>query len=888
MQRTTKPHVVSTKKPKQTLPEKNVDSVEVENREYMESSIDTDKRTDSVIASPNGEENDYTTTDYPLPPTAQPIPSIAASLATTRQDITQWLRARTPEQWVYTSIFALAAVLRFWDLSYKALHHDESLHAYYSLQFLLNPAGYHYDPLLHGPFQFHIIPFFYLLGQLFGVPGNGANDVTARLLPACMGLAMVAMPYWLRDQLGRWGALSMSLILAVSPSFVYFSRFVRDDIYVTCFTLLIVVAAVQYAKTRRLAWLITGVAALVLAYTAMENTFFIIAVFGSYLVALVLWDLGPTIGNFLKNNFAKQDLPLVGRTTLLVPFGIVMGIAGLFGLRSLGMLSTTINNLATTHTGATDPLNPDVTIQHYESIAVLILLVVSIAVALSVIVALLRQSSSEYVPATKRASWIDPRTQPVLDTLANTDWLRWFIVFVVAWVLFATFFWTIPSDLTSLSQWGQGFNTGIGRGLLQGLYYWLEQQHVARGGQPWYYYFILLPMYEQLALVFGLAGLVRCLVQPNRFRLFLVYWFLTNVALYSWAGEKMPWLIVHMLLPLIALSGVSLDWVVGTLVRGAANWWQPTRILVGSGLFASIVAIASVSVATTVGMTLFFSVAAIAAIGVAAGIEWWVRRQAMRTAVIQDLNHLPSQPGWIAGMQQIVAVSCAIVALTLLIPTVWNMQRLTFVDPDNAPKEMLIYTQTTPAVTATMAKVAKLDQVLTGGKKTLSIGVTQEATWPFVWYLHEYANVQYSYTAVANGPRPDVIISDASGGSNNVNLIAPDMYTSKQYPMRWWWDESYKLPACSTTKTTQCTTTASWDSGDGPFQWISYGAFPPAQCTTLSNPACDRLNTPANGVKAAQRYWDWLWKRQNISGTQPGSTDFVFFVKNADTKMITP
>src|SRR5258707_12019846 len=43
--------------------------------------------------------------------------------------------------------------------------------------------------------------------------------------------------------------------------------------------------------------------------------------------------------------------------------------------------------------------------------------------------------------------------------------------------------------------------------LFRSLYYWLEQQHVARGGQPWYYYLLMIPLYEQIGVVFAIVGI---------------------------------------------------------------------------------------------------------------------------------------------------------------------------------------------------------------------------------------------------------------------------------------------------------------------------------------------------------------------------------------------
>ena len=140
--------------------------------------------------------------------------------------------------------------------------------------------------------------------------------------------------------------------------------------------------------------------------------------------------------------------------------------------------------------------------------------------------------------------------------------------FVVAWVIFAVLYWTIPGPGGYVSTWAEGFQQGIGRGIWQGLYYWIEQQNVDRGGQPVYYYLILIPLYEQLAVVFGLAGVVYSLIRPTRFRIFLVWWFLVSLFLYSWAGEKMPWLTIHILLPLMLLAGMT----VGRALQGTVEF----------------------------------------------------------------------------------------------------------------------------------------------------------------------------------------------------------------------------------------------------------------------------------------------------------------------------
>src|SRR5258708_17210654 len=128
-------------------------------------------------------------------------------------------------------------------------------------------------------------------------------------------------------------------------------------------------------------------------------------------------------------------------------------------------------------------------------------------------------------------------------------WVHWFCAVLCAWTIFLLLFTVLLTNIRG----------GIGDGIWQGLYYWIQQEQVARGNQPWYYYLMLIPLYEQVGVVFGLIGIVRCIAKPTRFRLFLVYWFVGNLVLYSWAAEKMPWLMIHITMPMLLLTSVCLE-----------------------------------------------------------------------------------------------------------------------------------------------------------------------------------------------------------------------------------------------------------------------------------------------------------------------------------------
>jgi len=76
----------------------------------------------------------------------------------------------------------------------------------------------------------------------------GDSDALARLIPAVAGVGLVAAVWLLRPFLGAAGALGAALVLAVSPTFVYFSRHLSPDAYAALFALLAGGFALRFAR----------------------------------------------------------------------------------------------------------------------------------------------------------------------------------------------------------------------------------------------------------------------------------------------------------------------------------------------------------------------------------------------------------------------------------------------------------------------------------------------------------------------------------------------------------------------------------------------------------------------------------------------------------------
>ncbi len=721
----------------------------------------------------------------------------------------------------FIAVVLLAAILRFWGLGDRPLHHDESLHAYFSLQLLHNTienwlscarglpsyACYSYNPLLHGPFQFHMIAFVYLISQWLGAPDHGVNTTTVRIGAAMLGTVLVALPYFLRGYIGKLGSWLACVLLAVSPSMVYFSRFAREDIYMACFTLLMVVAVGCYVRTRRAFWLIVAALGFGLSYATNEATFLTIAVFGSFLALLLAWELGvrlPVRSRANANVALAARLPRTAAPIFLsISIVIVAAFAKIF-LSWMENLSTYVNN---------HPNPSNLFVQNLESGTVKAFPWLGILLGVIVTLILLRELFGKLPPSGRRglAKHIDPEKQPLLDTIITMPWTHWFFALMTAVAVFLVLFTALFTDISQ----------GIGTGIWQGLYYWLQQQQIARGGQPWYYYLMLIPLYEQIGVIFGVAGIIRCLLRPSPLRLFLVYWFVGNLFIYSWAGEKMPWLMIHITMPMLILAAIGLEPIVVRLVSFARAWRVRTSV-------------------------------------------------AEQTAAeVQRNGSRRWQPraGWVADAG---ALFGGMMAVLLLVLTLQNMFQVTYVHAADAPHEMMIYVQTTPDVDIVMNKISELDQQKFGGKHQIPIGVMAGAEWPFYWYLRDYTGVCYDYPSGCGSMNPAVIISAVDSLYTSQTQYAstvngkPGAYLFHQYHLRTWWDEGYKPVPCVPSGTNTCAG-QSTAGGVGLWLWLSYGDNPPPGATF-------------NLARAVSNVWQWWWQRKAIGGTA-GSTDMGLLIR---------
>src|SRR3954453_6831290 len=339
-------------------------------------------------------------------------------------------RQDSRELLVWGVLIALTIVVRFIALGNRPFHHDESQDAYFS--YLFRQSGdYQYNPLLHGPLRFYLTGFMYLV--------FGDSNFTARLAPALMGASMIPACWLLRPLLGRIAAFATALLFAFGPSYLYFSRFAREDIYVAALTLGLLISIWLFLERPR-----------------------------KYHPAI--------IGAFVALNFATKE------TTFITVF-----VMGSFFLVALAI------------------------------------------------------------------PWSRPQVWGPVRSAGAEGWGWALASFAGIFTILFTTFLTHPG--------------GLYDGVYTGLKYWLGQHDVARGGEPWRFYSTILITIEWPMLILGAIGAVHLWRRNALLSAFLVWDFLLSLAVYSWAGEKFAWLVLHPLLPLVLLAGTGVQAI--WLARGA-------------------------------------------------------------------------------------------------------------------------------------------------------------------------------------------------------------------------------------------------------------------------------------------------------------------------------
>ena len=383
---------------------------------------------------------------------------------------------------------------------------------------------------------------------------------------------------------------------------------------------------------------------------------------------------------------------------------------------------------------------------------------------------------------------------------------------ILGWLQIMGSFWLI--QIVFFTTFLTNIRNGLATGIVGSLGYWLAQQEVARGGQPWYYYLMLGALYEFLPWILSGIGIVVILYWRIRakdwdpvpqadlppkvqqeimyegkvnealadrrrqirtyFAAFGVWWVIATWLAYTVAGEKMPWLMTHMALTMCVVGGwwfgrmlVKIDWA--QVHEKRAIWLigvTPALILSGLALAGATPSIDR-SLSAMAGNT-----QRILAIVIIIGLFYALWRWG-------------ESVGWWSTIR---LLGVGFVALLLLL-TVRFSYMLTFINYDMAT-EYLVYAHASPDVKRALNEIDSISERTVGGRN-ITIAYDDESSWPMSWYMRKYPNHKF-YGSAPNSDNmsaPVIIV-----GPDNYDKVHPYVmrdYVKRTYRLVWWPDMTY-------------------------------------------------------------------------------------------------
>lgn len=263
------------------------------------------------------------------------------------------------------------------------------------------------------------------------------------------------------------------------------------------------------------------------------------------------------------------------------------------------------------------------------------------------------------------------------------------------------------------------------------------------------------------------------------FLLFVGFWAVLNIIMYTLAGEKMPWLGTHMTTPMILLAawyfGRIFDRVDPAMLR-RTGW---LNLLIYPLLIASVFQL----------ITLQFT-----GRGPFQGVSQpqlestysWLAAAVVAVAVVWGLTYLRRITGAQHGRQTFAVVLFAVLGL-LTFRAAWMASFINY----DYPNEFLVYAHATDGTKVVMDTLEDLSRRTTDGLN-IRFAYDNKLSWPGAWYFRKYTNAAYM------GETPTLQVMENAlvvlVGDENRNVVEPlleDRYQRFDFKRMWWPMQDY-------------------------------------------------------------------------------------------------
>jgi sugar lactone lactonase YvrE/4-amino-4-deoxy-L-arabinose transferase-like glycosyltransferase len=743
----------------------------------------------------------------------------------------------TLEKLLFAIILIVAIFTRLYMLEPRVMSHDETSHTYFSWLYYKG-NGYAHDPVTHGPLQFHLVALSYFLfgdsdttaripAALFSIATVAFMWAYRRYLGRAgaliAALLLTISPYML--YYGRY--VRNEAFVAFFGVVMLWSMLRYIDTGKIKYLYIFTAVTVLHFCTKETSFIYSAQAllflALYLVYRLTKRNWNREERRSPFLYALILSLVFLIIGMVIKILSSKTttteqpSYPAFASIPTIIPILlIVLGLLGAIAAIYFAISGFGLNRIREEHSfdllmllgtlvlpqlsafgidffGWKVPVNAtEVHALTFVDLVHMTLIVIPIIIV-SIILGL----------------WWNKR-----QWLINAG--IWYVIYIV---LYTSIFTNVEA----------GFFTG----LVGSLGYWLAQQAVNRGSQPMYYYALIqIPMYEFLPAIGSILGIFlaiigRKTVHDNAFPLeyqriekpdqstlasseeetdedlsqvdppftpaeepsilsikspavgLLIFWAVTSLLAFSIAGEKMPWLTVHITLPMILLSGWSIGYLIDTTdwiaFRSKKGW------LAIALLFVFVPALLS-TFRILLGNTPPFAGKSLEQLGATSGFVI-----ALLMTIASAIGVILLTKDW---SPRLVRRGIGFVFLGLLaVLTARAAFTASYINYDTA-KEYLVYAHCAPGDKIALQQITDISRRLTGGLD-LTVAYDDKTTYPFWWYLRNFPNQRFYGTTPTRDLRDVPIILVGQDNFGKIEPVVGQAYNEFDYKRIWWPNMDY-------------------------------------------------------------------------------------------------
>lgn len=719
-------------------------------------------------------------------------------------------------------IILLTAITRLYGLGDRVMSHDEVNHVVPSFD-LFSGRGYRHDPVTHGPLQFHLIAFSYFV--------FGDNDFSSRLPHAIFSIATVGfVMISFQRYLGKTGSVAAGIFFAISPFMMFYGRYARNEAICALLSVLAIYAILRYLEEGSGKHLFLLTAALSLNFTSKETAYIFTAQFLIFIFILTLKDL------FIKILDHKKEYRLLIQENILC-FGliIVLIVASVLITRNL-IGSKQIEELTQILNSTNFPYSITeyfIITRSIVSISFPIIAPLLISLGLLYLMRLklrwgLLNDSRAFQLLILSGTFVLPllapflviftgqnpiaygETFPVLIDLIYLTYLS-FLSFVIgmiwnseSWWRYAILFFGIYIVLYTTF-----FTNTIGlmTGPIGSLGHWLAQQSEQRGGQPPYYFaFVLIPIYEFL----GAFGTVVAFVLGIRQRNFWIpkpyyaspsknssdssvkidsllipvpaiflFWTITSLIAYTLAGEKMPWLTVHISFSMLLTAGWAFEIISIHLKKLPVN--QKGKILNYLEVFVFII----------LWILVFLQL-----IGNHAPFRGKTQIQLSNTNRFIFIAILTAIATYFVlrnpkkfSSKNLIYSSFLIFFILLSCFSLRTAYQAAFINYDY-PYEYLVYAHAADGPKIVLEQIEEISRRTTHGLD-IKVAYDNHGLYPYWWYLRDYPNkIVYLENPTRTLEEAPLIIAGADKYAK-IEAITRDNYYAYEFMRLWWPMQDY-------------------------------------------------------------------------------------------------